>query len=384
MSILSSDMVILEPIQHRGMLCIAIRGKYSSRVYSWIRFRSELKYSSTHRCYYGKYSEELLSALQEGMLSVTSAIKVLWQEKGNTGNLRASPEAASVSVPLPYSDHLVKRRYSKSTRENYEAQFKGFLAFIHPKTAEAFTEQDIHDYQIFLVRERKVSHSTQNQAINAIKFYLEQVRGGERREYYIERPRRETKLPTVLSEEEMKALLSHTHYIKHKCMLLLLYSAGLRISELLGLRECDIDRDRKLIYVRGGKGKKDRVTLLSAVAMQYIGDYLGLLKPKHWLFEGPDGGPYSATSINVVIKRNAAKAGIRKTVSAHTLRHSFATHLLENGTDLRSIQILLGHESSKTTERYTQVTKKDLRVWLVRWIELFRLGIIKKYKQCLY
>jgi integrase/recombinase XerD len=153
-------------------------------------------------------------------------------------------------------------------------------------------------------------------------------------------------------------LLLRTNYIKHKCMLLLLYSAGLRISELLGLRPGEIDYDRKLINVRGGKGKKDRVTLLSNVAAQFLLDYVELMKPKEFLFEGPGGKAYGATSVNKIIKRSAEKAGIRKNVSAHTLRHSFATHLLEHGTDLRYIQSLLGHESSKTTERYTQVTKK--------------------------
>jgi len=141
-------------------------------------------------------------------------------------------------------------------------------------------------------------------------------------------------------------------------MLFLLYSAGLRVSELLSLTQIDLDSDRRMIYVRGGKGKKDRVTLLSALAYKYIQEYIALIKPKHWLFEGPDGRRYSTSSVNKIIKRSARAAGITKRISAHTLRHSFATHMLEHGTDLRYIQSLLGHESSKTTERYTQVTKK--------------------------
>jgi site-specific recombinase XerD len=261
-------------------------------------------------------------------------------------------------VPDAFCQHLIKRRYSKATCENYKSQFRAFLGFIFPKTAEEFTENDIHDYQLELVQRRKVSGSTQNQAINAIKFYLEQVKGGARREYYIERPRSERKLPTVLSQEEMKAMLSRTSNIKHKCMLLVLYSAGLRISELLRLQERDIDEDRRVINVRGAKGKKDRITLLSPVALDFLRTYVQQVKPGFWLFEGPGGGPYGSTSVNNIIKRAAARAGIRKKLSAHTLRHSFATHLLEQGTDLRYIQSLLGHESSKTTERYTQVTTR--------------------------
>lgn len=162
----------------------------------------------------------------------------------------------------------------------------------------------------------------------------------------------------MLSEEEIRLLFENTHYIKHRCMLMLLYAAGLRRSELLRLKPADIDASRKLIYVRGGKGGKDRVTLFPARAYEIIREYLELIKPREWLFEGPDGNPYSATSLNNIIRRSAQRAGIRKHVSAHTLRHTFATHLLEAGADLRYIQSLLGHESSKTTERYTQVTRK--------------------------
>ena len=134
--------------------------------------------------------------------------------------------------------------------------------------------------------------------------------------------------------------------------------AGLRQGELIGLKWTDIDVDRKMIYVRGAKGMKDRVTVLSDIANQYLQFYREQYDPKHWVFEGPPGVRYSPRSVNSIIKRNAFRAGIEKKVSAHTLRHSFATHLLEGGTDLRYIQALLGHESSRTTERYTHVTKR--------------------------
>lgn len=351
-------MVILEPLVHRDSLCIAVRGKYHSHVSNLIRSMSALKYSATHNCYYARYSLELMNELTEAFGKVDDVIKDRWSGREMDETLRLQFIAEKIRLPPSYSEHLIRRRYSKSTAANYQAQFTAFLGFIFPKGADEFTDADIDAYQLYLIRNRQVGTSTQNQAINAIKFYLEQVKGGERREYYIERPRKEFKLPTVLSEEEMAALLLRTNYIKHKCMLLLLYSAGLRISELLGLRPGDIDYDRKLINVRGGKGKKDRVTLLSNVATQFLVDYVELMKPTDFLFEGPGGKAYGATSVNKIIKRSAEKAGIRKNVSAHTLRHSFATHLLEHGTDLRYIQILLGHENSKTTERYTQVTKK--------------------------
>lgn len=230
--------------------------------------------------------------------------------------------------------------------------------YLYPQNASDINEEAIHRYLLYLIEVKKVSLATQNQAINSIKFYLEHVMHGERRTYYVERPRKEWKLPTVLSEDEIKKLLACTKQIKHKCLLLMLYSSGLRISELLNLRPCDIDSDRKVIHVRAGKGKKDRISILSQVAYGYLSHYLAMYKPKTWIFEGPQGNRYSARSVNKVIHKSASLAGISKKVSAHTLRHSFATHLLEHGTDLRYIQALLGHESSKTTERYAHVTTK--------------------------
>lgn len=275
-------MIILEPLVHKESLCIAVRGKYNGRVASFIRAHKGLVFSSTHRCYYVKYSAEALETLRRAFLGLDDCMADGWSQVNKPEYFRSE-----IKVPDDYRDHLIKRRYSKATRQNYEAQFKAFLAFIHPKTADEICDDDIHNYQLYLISNRGVSHSTQNQAINAIKFYLEQVKKGERKEYYIERPRREFKLPTVLSEEEVRNLLERTHYIKHKCILILLYSAGLRMSELLKLRPTDLDRDRRLIYVRAAKGKKDRVTILSAVAMNFIQDYIDHIKPKVWLFEGP-------------------------------------------------------------------------------------------------
>lgn len=249
-------------------------------------------------------------------------------------------------------------RYSKATCDNYVIQFRKFLEHIYPKGATEIVEKDIRDYLLYLIKTKAVSISTQNQAINSIKFYLEQVQQGERRVYYAERPRKEIKLPTVLSEEEIKALFESTRNIKHKAILFLIYSGGLRMSEILNLKWDDIDTSRSVINIRNGKGKKDRITLLSKLALGYLQEYRKLYKPAVWIFEGGVGKPYSARSINKIIKRSGKLCCISKNISAHTLRHSFATHLLERGTDLRYIQTLLGHESSKTTERYAHVTKR--------------------------
>ena len=211
-----------------------------------------------------------------------------------------------------------------------------------------------------MIRERVISLSQQNQRINAIKFYYEKVLGRVKEFYDIERPRRERKLPTVLSKEEVKLMLDNTDNLKHKCILTTIYSGGLRRSELIELKVKDIDSSRKLIKIRNAKGKKDRYTILSGTLVKLLREYYKVYRPKEWLFEGQDGGQYSASSIEKIFHRAIHKAGIQKEVTPHSLRHSFATHLLEQGINLRYIQEILGHESPKTTQIYTHVATHEI------------------------
>ncbi len=176
----------------------------------------------------------------------------------------------------------------------------------------------------------------------------------------LERPLKAQKLPTVLSEREVAAILKAIDNLKHRTMLQLIYAAGLRRSELVNLKTNDIDRQRKVINIRGAKGKKDRITLLSEKFIVLLEAYLREYAPKMWLFEGAGGEQYSASSLQKVFTAALQKSGVTKEATLHTLRHSFATHLLEKGTDLRYIQALLGHNSSKTTEIYTHVTTKGI------------------------
>lgn len=238
--------------------------------------------------------------------------------------------------------------------------FAEFLNFFSDRDPDDLTHDDIRAYQRYLVEERNVSTSYQNQAINSIKFYYEKVKGGKRETYYIERPRREKFLPEVLSEQEVVAIVNHTENIKNKCILLTAYSAGLRVGELLNLRISDIDSQRMLIRVFQGEGRKNRVTLLSQKLLGLLRTYYKEYKPKEYLYEGATGGKYSDRSAQMILKNACKRAGICKRVTMHKLRHSFATHLLENNTDLRYIQELLGHSSPKTTQIYTHITTKGL------------------------
>lgn len=278
----------------------------------------------------------------------TETMDVNWfRNRKNKDGFRTCPEA--------YLKKLELKKYANSTVKNYVKCFESFINHYKNEDLLALDENDIRDYLQKLVQEKR-SNSYINQAINAIKFHYEIVLGMPNRFYAIERPRREYKLPKVLSKEEVLALINSTNNIKHKCIVSLLYTSGLRRSELLNLKPNDIDSKRMLVKINQAKNNKDRLTVLSKSVLDDLRTYYKAYKPKEYLFEGPERGQkYSPSSVLKIVCVAAQKAGIKERVSPHMLRHSFATHLLENGTDLRHIQILLGHNSTKTTEIYTHV-----------------------------
>jgi site-specific recombinase XerD len=373
---MDKEIITLSPQWHDETLCIRIHGKLRGRAFQVVNNTPARAYSKTHGCYLVPFSKELLLELKR-QLSECGLVQLKgWGEKGKP--LPNVLEKAWVQVPAIYHETLVRLRYSEATRQNYEIQFRKFLGFIYPRAAEEICQQDIHLYLYHLVNDKKVSYSTQNQAINSIKFFLEWVKKEDKQVYHVERPRKEHTLPTVLSEEEVLGMLRATVNLKHKCILSMLYSAGLRRGELLKLKPTDIDHGRSMVLVRGGKGTKDRVTLLSHVAYAMLHKYVEQYQPKEYLFEGEEGKPYSERSVNSIVKRAARVAGVEKNVSPHTLRHSFATHLLEHGTDLRYIQTLRGHESSKTTERYAHVTKKGFEQLVSPLDNLFQKSTLVK------
>ncbi len=240
------------------------------------------------------------------------------------------------------------------------AEFKKFCSFYSKTPLDQLTQKDIKTYLLDLIQKQKISSSSQNQAINAIKLYYEKVLGNSKIIIALKRPRKEKKLPSILSKDEVYRILHAINNIKHKCLLSLIYSAGLRRSEIINLKINDIDSSRSLILIKGSKGNKDRQTIISSELIEQLRAYFKIYTPKLWLFEGVDQKQYSATSIVKILNRAIKKAKILKKVTPHTLRHSFATHLLEQGTSLRHIQVLLGHSNSKTTEIYTQVSEQEI------------------------
>jgi len=236
---------------------------------------------------------------------------------------------------------------------------RDFLLFIGKKPEDVDNE-GIKKYLYYMVEKKKVSTSTLNIITNALRFFYGEVLKWKFI-YEVKRPRKDKKLPVVLSKEEMKKILNATSNIKHKAILMLMYSGGLRVGEIIRLRPEDIDANRKLIRIRASKGRKDRYTLLSDVALQTLREYWKKEKPQKLLFPSWNKEKHiTARTVQKIFQNACRKAKINKDVSVHSLRHSFATHLLESGIDLRYIQELLGHKSSKTTEIYTHVSTKNL------------------------
>jgi integrase/recombinase XerD len=254
--------------------------------------------------------------------------------------------------------------YSDNTVRNYCIHLREFFNTVSKKyDLDNVDQSTIEKYLLWRLQNKNCSESDMNSHINAIKFYYEQILGKTRMLFTLPRPKKPIQLPRVLSEAELERLFRALPNIKHKAILLTAFSCGLRVSEVVQLKISDIDSDRMQVFVERAKGKKDRYVMLSSLLLDVLRAYIKLHKPtpKYYLFEGVyPNTAYSTRSAQEVFNNACRKAAIHKEVSFHVLRHSFATHLLEKGVDIRYIKDLLGHFSIKTTERYLHVAKERL------------------------
>ena len=257
---------------------------------------------------------------------------------------------------------LRSKRYSENTIVVYLDATKSLLVFFNQKALNEITNEDVILYNNDYILKNNLSASYQNQIVSAIKLFFTTVQDRKIEIESIHRPKRARVLPNVLSKGEIKLILEAHSNIKHRAMLSLIYSCGLRRRELIDLKLGDIDSKRNIVIIKQAKGKKDRIAPLSPKVLELLRDYYKNYRPNIWLFEGQvKGEQYSEQSLQSVLKQAIHKVGITKPVSLHWLRHSYATHLLESGTDLRYIQELLGHSRSRTTEIYTHVSTKSLQ-----------------------
>jgi len=277
---------------------------------------------------------------------------------GGSAGLTVSQKGALEALKK-YMEH---KRYARSTVENYISSLGTFFEYVGKKNIREIREKDIIDFVHGHILRKGLSHSYQNMVISALKLLYGGIYHTPLSLDQLQRPRKEKPLPNVLSKEEVRKILEAPGNLKHRIMLALLYGCGLRRSEVLNLRQTDIQKDRGVLMVRQSKGKKDRVVPLPEKLLNLLDEYYRAYRPIHFVFEGQKAGTsYSAASLEKVLKRACRKAGISQPVTLHWLRHSYATHLLESGVDLRYIQELLGHQSSKTTEIYTHVSFNRLQ-----------------------
>lgn len=265
--------------------------------------------------------------------------------------------------PLKFLEHMQLHNYSNSTFTTYHNMVLRYLNAFRGNTLvqiDSFGENEVDSFHKIWMQNDAPSPSLINQSVNAIKLYYKVMGTKEIDFSKVERPLRNKMLPCIYSREEVRRIILGIENEKHKLMIFLIYSAGLRISELLNMQVTDILVDRKMVLVRRSKGRKDRYTILAETALKMVLDYIEKESPTKYLFEGQFGGRYSDTSVRKILNRAKYNAGVETKGSLHALRHSFATHLLESGTDLRYIQELLGHSSSKTTEIYTHVSTLNL------------------------
>jgi site-specific recombinase XerD len=382
------ESVILKPLLHRHQECIGIFFERNTGLEKIIRHIDSVKWSKTHTCWYlplstGGYSLLVNKLKDRAQIDNTVLQHYLQTKKKVAATL---PQPAEVATPLKtiakrplalspawqlsdpnlaalknFVQQLQLKAYSKSTIITYRNEFIQLLKLLKDKPVDALSVEDLKRYMSHVLVKERISESTAHSRLNALKFYFEQVLGREKFFWEIPRPKKVQKLPKVISEEKILEGLLKVENLKHKTLLLLAYSAGMRVSEVVSLRISDINSDRMQISINHAKGKKDRVVTLSKSILPFLREYYQKYKPVDWLFEGPDSKQhYSSRSAQQVFKDAYKKLGLPPQCSFHSLRHSYATHLLESGTDISYIQKLLGHSDLKTTLRYTQISKKDI------------------------
>lgn len=403
------NQVTLKPLLHRNQECIGIYFQNDSGINNIIRKISGARWSQTNKCWWIPLSKDsynkLFFALKGKVEIEQTALHHYLTEKKKSAAAVIQKASSSSSLitkkniqlpvknneitkpPIPIRSEIVSykteriydvnahvlpamkqklklKAYSASTIKTYINEMAQLLQTIKNIPADELTPEHLRRYLVYCFEKLQLTENTLHSRINAMKFYYEQVLGREKFFWEIPRPKKQLILPKVLGEDELARLFKALDNSKHKAILFTAYSAGLRVSEVTNLKIKDIDSDRMQIFVESGKGKKDRYVMLSPVLLDILRAYIKQCRPKPqvYLFENPvgKGAAYNIRSAQKVFQMAKEKAGIKKSIGFHSLRHSFATHLLEKGIDIRYIKDLLGHFDIRTTERYLHVKKEQL------------------------
>lgn len=282
--------------------------------------------------------------------------RLVFEHEASPAKMPRIQPSANIQEALDQNHQkMVLKGFSNNTIRSYQSCLTQFFRYFESADLKGITKEQIESYVFHLISKYKISEPQQNLVINAIKCFYEHTLGMPREYYNITRPKKSKDLPNVLSMEEVRQIINQPSNIKHRAILHIIYAGGLRVGEVLRLRVKDIRSDDGYIFIKDSKGKRDRHTVLSPLLLALLREYYRQHRPSYWLFEGQDGGQYSANSIQQIYRAAVKATNSNPWSTPHTLRHSFATHLMERGTNIRYIQSALGHASTKTTEVYTQV-----------------------------
>ncbi|PQJ73606.1 tyrosine-type recombinase/integrase [Polaribacter butkevichii] len=349
--------IFLEQKTHRKELRLLLKFNYNNTLIEATRKLDGAQWSKTLHSWHLKYSEENLALVLKTFKDLTNVNSDKLPKK-DLFKRNLTPEEKKLLNNFYL--FLKGKRYSKSTIQTYTFFVADFINFHTNKALDELTNRDVELFIEKVFIERNYSVSSQRQFISALKIFIIFYPHTKINDLVLERPKKSRKLPSVLSQEEVLTIIQITQNLKHRAILALIYSCGLRISELINLKLTDFYLERKQLIVKNGKGRKDRYVSLADSFLPLLSNYYYSYKPQFYFVEGQNGGKYSAESVRQFLRKSCLKANIKKIVTPHTLRHSYATHLLENGVDIRYIQSLLGHAKPETTMIYTHVKRKDL------------------------
>lgn len=357
--------ITLTTIEHRNALQIAINFEHDEEVEDHLKKLGGVQWSATKNTFYLPFTSGNKGRLFRHLTSRKwyvdySGLEKVPRQEQKAAALKVELEREQKKLLHEYVAYLRGKRYSESSVRTYYQFIYLFVAHIGNKPVKELTNRDVALFMQQKMAGHNYAISSHRQCVSAIKHFIALYPETQIDAVEGMRPAKSRYLPVVLSKEEVISLLQNTRNLKHRAILAFIYSSGFRIGELLELRLQDIDVHRRQVFIRNSKGRKDRMVVLADTILPLLHNYLSTYNPKVFFAEGQDGGPYSPESVRAFLRVSCRRAGIKKKVTPHTLRHSYATHMLENGVDLRYIQELLGHSKPETTMIYTHVSRKDL------------------------
>lgn len=372
--------ITIKPLHHRGEEKLAIIFPFEKTIDFAVRSIKGIKWTQTHKCWYVPLSKESFENVLTSLKNVGeleySALKEYLEKRKKIVAIKSQTTAVPESInikPLTLKTYTVSdenlllldqtiktlklKAYANNTIELYGGEILQLMRLLRDKSLAGLTANQIKSYLLWLMQTRQCSESKIHSTLNALKFCFEQVLHQPKIFITIPRPKKHLQLPKVHAPDQVKKMIQSTNNEKHKTMLMLAYATGMRLQEIINLKIKDINSARMVINIIRAKGKKDRQVILSEKLLIQLRKYFVIYRPKEWLFEGKPGKQYGYRTLQEVFTNARNRSGVNIKGGIHTMRHSFATHLLENGTDIRLIQELLGHHSIKTTIRYTHVSK---------------------------